>query len=86
MKLRLAKKIWNKYNTERAYNKFMFDKSFSRVLKYYKFHKTPKWLLRKREQSKYRDKFLSCNNSLGEELREYINNKQLKRKRHERRK
>lgn len=78
MKLRLAFKIWNGGYHDREYNKFIFDKSRNRVVKYFKAYKTPKWVLRKREQSKIKDKILASNTILGENLREYINNKKLK--------
>ena len=84
MKLRLAFKIWNGGYHDREYNKFMFDKSRTRVIKYFKAYKTPKWVWSKREL-KYKDKILTSNNILSEGLREYINNKQLKRKKHGRR-
>ena len=75
MKLRLAFKIWNGGYHDREYNKFIFDKSRNRVVKYFKAYKTPKWVLRKREQYKIKDNILASNTILGESLSEYINNK-----------
>ena len=85
MKLRLAKKIWNGVSKGK-YTTYQFRKAYPIMIRYFSNHKTPKWVLRKRELSKYKDKILASNTILGTKLREYINNKQLKRKRHERRK
>ena len=85
MKIRLANKIFDSCGTERECNQYKIDKANTAILRNFKNYKTPKWVLRKREQSKIKDKILTSNNILSEGLREYINNKQLKRKKHGRR-
>ena len=85
MKIRLANKIFDSCGTEMECNSYKMDKAKTVILRHFKNYKTPKWVLRKREL-KYKDKIIASNNIISEELREYINNKQLKRKRHEKRK
>lgn len=79
MKLRLANKIFDSCGTEMECNQYKMDKAITIINRHFKIYKTPKWVLRKREL-KYKDKILASNNILGKELREYINNKNLKRK------
>ena len=76
MKLRLAKKIWH---AKGEYNTYKFRKAYSIMIRYFGNYKTPKWVLRKREQSKIKDKILASNTILGKSLSEYINNKKIKR-------
>ena len=85
MKLRLAKKIWNGV-PKGKYATYQFRKAYPIMIRYLSNHKTPKRLLRRWELSNLKDKILASNLNVGANLREYINNKQLKRKRHERRK
>ena len=80
MKLRLAKKICNAPPKCR-YNAYKIGRAYHVMMRYFCNYKTHKWVLRKRKL-KYKDKILASNTILGEEFREYINNKQLKRKRH----
>ena len=85
MKLRLAKKIW-KAIPNGEYNTYKFRKAYPIMIRYLSNHKTPNRLLRSWELSNLKDKILASNLNVGANLREYINNKQLKRKRHEKRK
>ena len=79
MKIRLANKIFDSCGTEMECNQYKMDKAKTTILRHFKNYKTPKWVLRKREQSKIKDKILASNTILGESLSEYINNKKLKR-------
>ena len=75
MKIRLANKIFDSCGTEMECNQYKMDKANTAILRNFKNYKTPKWVLRKREQSKIKDKILASNTILGESLSEYINNK-----------
>ena len=79
MKIRLANKIFDSCGTERECNQYKMDKAKTAILRHFKNYETPKWVLRKREQSKIKDKILASNTILGKSLSEYINNKKLKR-------
>ena len=78
MKLRLAFKIWSGV-PKGKYTTYQFRKAYHIMIRYFRNYKTPKLVLRKREQSKIKDKILASNTILGKSLSEYINNKKLKR-------